>query len=192
MFSYKQEVEKMYQDHIGQSSWRPSAHQLSNLTQSDFTPHPISVEKSGPSREELAARATAAMPTQAVISKSMMTSVQGLVGETKTVLSAGELQRMKEITMKEEERVARAKAELEATKGAAQRKADARKQKTAYEISVRDWSSDVCSSDLMVKLRIKMYLFFLSNHHPTQTNKCFLTESHKSQIICSIPFHLII
>jgi len=45
------------------------------------------------------------------------------------VLSAGELQRMKEITMKEEERVARAKAELEATKGAAQRKADARKQK---------------------------------------------------------------
>jgi hypothetical protein len=91
--------------------------------------HRISVEKSGPSREELAARATAAMPTQAVISKSMMTSVQGLVGETKTVLSAGELQRMKEITMKEEERVARAKAELEATKGAAQRKADARKQK---------------------------------------------------------------
>jgi len=89
----------------------------------------ISVEKKGPSREELAARATAAMPTQAVISKSMMTSVQGLVGETKTVLSAGELQRMKEITMKEEERVARAKAELEATKGAAQRKADARKQK---------------------------------------------------------------
>ena len=69
------------------------------------------------------------MPTQAVISKSMMTSVQGLVGETKTVLSAGELQRMKEITMKEEERVARAKAELEATKGAAQRQADARKQK---------------------------------------------------------------
>jgi len=68
------------------------------------------------------------MPTQAVISKSMMTSVQGLVGETKTVLSAGELQRMKEITMKEEERVARAKAELEMTKGAAQRKADARKQ----------------------------------------------------------------
>src|SRR5213594_1604176 len=30
------------------------------------------------------------------------------------------------------------------------------KQKTAYEISVRDWSSDVCSSDLPIKVRKRL------------------------------------
>src|SRR5213075_3004966 len=34
------------------------------------------------------------------------------------------------------------------------------KQKTAYEITRRDWSSDVCSSDLLTTLRIVMVPFF--------------------------------
>ena len=34
------------------------------------------------------------------------------------------------------------------------------KQKTAYEINVGDWSSDVCSSDLLVNLRSQHQLFF--------------------------------
>ena len=30
------------------------------------------------------------------------------------------------------------------------------KQKTAYEIGTGDWSSDVCSSDLYVKISVKV------------------------------------
>ena len=37
------------------------------------------------------------------------------------------------------------------------------KQKTAYEITVRDWSSDVCSSDLMVFICIRRYDFSIIN-----------------------------
>ena len=32
------------------------------------------------------------------------------------------------------------------------------KQKTAYEIRPRDWSSDVCSSDLVVVVVVVVYL----------------------------------
>ena len=35
------------------------------------------------------------------------------------------------------------------------------KQKTAYEISSRDWSSDVCSSDLIYLIFIYIFIYHL-------------------------------
>src|SRR3546814_6234841 len=38
------------------------------------------------------------------------------------------------------------------------------KQKTAYEMRISDWSSDVCSSDLEIAANPGLVLFTLSNH----------------------------
>src|SRR3546814_2813635 len=47
------------------------------------------------------------------------------------------------------------------------------KQKTAYEMRISDWSSDVCSSDLRADERAQAWLEPL-NHHPT--NVCISAE----------------
>src|SRR3546814_1574358 len=39
------------------------------------------------------------------------------------------------------------------------------KQKTAYEMRISDWSSDVCSSDLHVGKRLRRYKRRLRDHH---------------------------
>jgi len=65
----------------------------------------------------------------AVMSKSQMASIQGLVGDTKSMLSAAELQRMRDISMKDEERVAKQKAEYAKTNADKLSKSQARKTK---------------------------------------------------------------
>jgi len=65
----------------------------------------------------------------ASMSRTQYASIQGLIGESKSTLSASELQRMKDIAMNEDERRA---MQLEATrtaKAASLAKSDARKQK---------------------------------------------------------------
>jgi len=63
------------------------------------------------------------------MSKSQMASIQGLVGDTKSMLSAAELQRMRDISMKDEERVAKQKAEYAKTNADKLSKSQARKTK---------------------------------------------------------------
>ena len=45
------------------------------------------------------------------------------------------------------------------------------KQKTAYEIKECDWSSDVCSSDLDLKTKIKLYGYALDWSNPNICGK---------------------
>src|SRR5213594_3899583 len=47
------------------------------------------------------------------------------------------------------------------------------KQKTAYEISVRDWSSDVCSSDLSLVVASKLLYTFLAYAISSEFNAIF-------------------
>src|SRR3546814_6865351 len=46
------------------------------------------------------------------------------------------------------------------------------KQKTAYEMRISDWSSDVCSSDLMIRLR------HASQINGREANEIILLNSH--------------
>src|SRR3546814_1055920 len=45
------------------------------------------------------------------------------------------------------------------------------KQKTAYEVRISDWSSDVCSSDLRVSVSGTSYGGFMSSWLVTQTDR---------------------
>lgn len=83
----------------------------------------------------------------AVMSKSQMASIQGLVGDTKSMLSAAELQRMRDISMKDEERVAKQKAEYAKTNADKLSKSQARKTKM-LELEVSQGRS-LASSQLL-------------------------------------------
>src|ERR1044071_3720514 len=52
------------------------------------------------------------------------------------------------------------------------------KQKTAYEISTRDWSSDVCSSDLLVVVHLPIPVH-IAEHRP----------AHHSQFLQALAHH---
>lgn len=65
----------------------------------------------------------------ATLSKSQYASIKSLVGESKTTITASELQRMKDVAMDEAERNLARKAALASTKAEVQKKANARKQK---------------------------------------------------------------
>src|SRR3546814_10280000 len=52
------------------------------------------------------------------------------------------------------------------------------KQKTAYEMRISDWSSDVCSSDLLVR---HLPSFFEGNVHHIEL---FLQPAHTEQSLC--------
>src|SRR3546814_5458541 len=43
------------------------------------------------------------------------------------------------------------------------------KQKTAYEMRISDWSSDVCSSDLQIYTDLQTYFHWLAKGAPTDT-----------------------
>src|SRR3546814_5863400 len=57
------------------------------------------------------------------------------------------------------------------------------KQKTAYEMRISDWSSDVCSSDLAIFH--KWELDFAVIGRVTDTGHMVLR--HKGEIVCDIP-----
>ena len=63
------------------------------------------------------------------MSRSQYASVQALVGDSKSVLTKDEVERMKDIARPEAERVAAKVAAVKAAKAATQKKADERKQK---------------------------------------------------------------
>src|SRR3546814_5893923 len=49
-------------------------------------------------------------------------------------------------------------------------------QKTAYEMRISDWSSDVCSSDLRLRRSLNMSQATLAEH-------CGLTQGHMSRVL---------
>ena len=57
------------------------------------------------------------------------------------------------------------------------------KQKTAYEMCGRDWSSDVCSSDLNATLAIRPKEFRLSK----VTDQKFFSDKRCDQFLCCLP-----
>src|SRR3546814_2632434 len=46
------------------------------------------------------------------------------------------------------------------------------KQKTAYEMRISDWSSDVCSSDLACRRRERRHAGLSRQHHPRLCRGC--------------------
>ena len=67
--------------------------------------------------------------TMTKMSRSEASRVAGLIGESKSVLTASELQRMKDITMSDADRMAQQKALMASTKAASEQKAAMRKAK---------------------------------------------------------------
>src|SRR3546814_7354768 len=60
------------------------------------------------------------------------------------------------------------------------------KQKTAYEMRISDWSSDVCSSDLTEKTPIRCYIWFKINEwaRPGICNHCKSLFRTGSSVLC--------
>src|SRR3546814_1338089 len=52
------------------------------------------------------------------------------------------------------------------------------KQKTAYEMRISDWSSDVCSSDLYVDYRTGKLVKSASAYEHPQPHACFIQSVH--------------
>src|SRR3546814_9135915 len=50
------------------------------------------------------------------------------------------------------------------------------KQKTAYEMRISDWSSDVCSSDLFIVLA-HTAVFVIGTDHPSERRACVVGQT---------------
>src|SRR3546814_2500880 len=59
------------------------------------------------------------------------------------------------------------------------------KQKTAYEMRISDWSSDVCSSDLHALLRAEWLQYFL-DHCPAGRDVC-VALARREQVLTAVP-----
>src|SRR3546814_9554804 len=57
------------------------------------------------------------------------------------------------------------------------------KQKTAYEMRISDWSSDVCSSDLPRCNREETVRCCRLRHEPTQGKDCTGTRRHRDIVV---------
>src|SRR3546814_3088614 len=68
------------------------------------------------------------------------------------------------------------------------------KQKTAYEMRISDWSSDVCSSDLLVALAGQQCLGRTANgltvvdHHHACSNSCLCRHSLPPQTVARLSY----
>ena len=57
------------------------------------------------------------------------------------------------------------------------------KQKTAYEVAMSDWSSDVCSSDLLFEHGVKMLVVTLALNDKMLSKYTFFLESDRKSVV---------
>src|SRR3546814_8932463 len=62
------------------------------------------------------------------------------------------------------------------------------KQKTAYEMRISDWSSDVCSSDLLVVMPLGYLLYGALRSGPPRSDEAHFTLDNLAAIYGSIRF----